>query len=86
MGYKNHRYLIKKKPGTWWFLYPIFPIKNTHHFSPKQPEDVPRRGEASFHISLLMPGLANPAHQQAMDQHLGLVDWTLELWEKWLGF
>lgn len=26
------------------------------------------RGEASFHISLLMPGLANPAHQQAMDQ------------------
>lgn len=26
------------------------------------------RGEASFHISLLMPGLANASHQQAMDQ------------------
>jgi hypothetical protein len=33
-----------------------------------------------------MPGLANPAHQQAMDQHLGLVGLDLGALGKMAGF
>lgn len=48
----------------------FFSLQNSRDKNSGVGNQTPRRGEASFHISLLMAGMENASHKNAMDQLL----------------
>ena len=79
MGYDRIVYIryhfscgLDRKDACWLSFTPLtgfFP-PNLRDKNSGVGNQTPRRGEASFHISLLMAGMENASHKNAMDQHL----------------